>query len=232
MNFLKKWALKSSRKNAAKYFGKTPQDRTLEDYSRIFGADILNNLIKSLNTESVVIDLGAGEGKAVQQLRLLGFKTVLGLDLFAKNQPLIIGDFENLPFKPNGIDAAISCSSLGFYANGRKELINQFKEVKRVLKPGGLLLAVFSASLHQPTKDLSNQRNGKLIFREQYLIDLNLNPDCYKFEVWKYNGSQDKPKIEDTNTVYIRPAELEDLGFAVKAISFNYGLVSILFGKI
>ncbi len=229
MNIFKKWALKSSRKNAEKYFNKTPKDRTLEDYSRIFGADILNNLIKSLTTESVVLDLGAGEGRAVHQLRLLGFKTVLGLDMFATNQPLIVGDFSNLPLKPQSIDAIISCSAMGFYANTRKELLKQFEEVKRVLKPGGLLLAVFSASLDQSTKDLVAQRNGKLVFREQYQIDINNNPNAYKFELWKYNGSQDKPKTDDSNTVFIRLEEIEKVGFNVKAISYNYGLVSVLF---
>lgn len=229
MNFLKRWAYNSTRKTAAKYFDKTPQDRTLEDYAKIFGPDILNILIKSLTTESIVLDLGAGEGRAVQQLRLLGFKTVLGIDLFAKNQPLIVGEFENLPFKPSSIDAAISCSGLGFYANGRKELLKQFEEVKRVLKPGGSLLVVFSASLNQPTKDLAIQRNGKIAYREQYLIDVNQNADAYKFEVWKHNGSQEQPKQEDQNTIYIKPVDTEKLGFLVKAVSYNYGLVSMLF---
>jgi len=234
MNIFRRWRNLIKREYASSYFSKTIQDRTLEDYSRIFSAEILNNVIRNLTTESIVLDLGTGEGLAVQQLRLLGFRTVIGIDLFAKNPSLIVGDFADLPLKPSCVDAAISCVGLGYYASNRKELEKQFKEVRRVLKPNGSLLVIFSSSLNQATKDLVASRVGKIVYQEQYLIDLNLNPKSYIFEVWNYTTSKKDQKPTDLkhalkNTFFIELTDIEKRGFMVKAISYNYGLTSVLF---
>ena len=81
-----------------------------------------------------IIDLGAGDGDAVRQLRALGYDAA-GIDL-APGADVEYGDILSPPFAAGSFDAALS--QCAFLLTGAPELA--FQNTYKLLKAGGRLL--------------------------------------------------------------------------------------------
>lgn len=81
-----------------------------------------------------VLDMGAGDGETVAELKALGF-TAEGLDRNPA-EGVTPGDMTDLPFRSGSFDAVISECSFSVCGDAAAA----FREARRVLCPGGLLL--------------------------------------------------------------------------------------------
>jgi len=115
--------------------------------------DIAMRIVQLTGAETI-LDLGAGRGWAAKYFARLGCR-VVALDVVADDNvglgrarglmdhagvyfDRIIGDGENLPLAPGGFDLVFSAAAL-HHSSHLPELLRQ---VARVLKPGGRLLAI------------------------------------------------------------------------------------------
>ena len=115
-----------------------------------FDRDCLNRLVREAGELGPICDLGCGPGQIARYLHSQGVKT-LGVDLSAnmiveaqRLNPEIHfhqGDMLSLPDADNswGGIAAFYC----FIHIPREQIVNALREMKRVLKPGGILLVAF-----------------------------------------------------------------------------------------
>jgi ubiquinone/menaquinone biosynthesis C-methylase UbiE len=119
-----------------KYFSVWMHNQPPESY-----ASILKYISKE---DSPVLDLGAGEGQAVELLNKLGIEAVgtevskFALKEAKKNgRNVIESDFnDGIPFKDNKFGAVVAL----FVVNYAKDEWNLLKECYRVLRPGGKIL--------------------------------------------------------------------------------------------
>ncbi len=140
----------------------------------------------SIKPDSCILDIGCGGGKAVNELaKSTAFGKVYGIDysedmvqLSKKvNESLIKqgvveithGTVSSLPFSDNMFDLVTAFEAYYFWP----DLINDLKEIKRVLKPGGSFLMV-----NEVYKDSQfEKRNCKWVD----LLDMQIHtPDEYK----------------------------------------------------
>jgi ubiquinone/menaquinone biosynthesis C-methylase UbiE len=107
-------------------------------------------LKKCRKTEGICMDVGCGPASLGVALARMTSLKIFGLDysgeilaLARKNLSsqgmdnridLIEGDIHHIPFRPESADLVVSRGSLGFW----KEQAVAFKEIHRVLKPGGM----------------------------------------------------------------------------------------------
>ena len=115
-----------------------------------FDRDCLNRLVHEAGELGPICDLGCGPGQIARYLHSQGVKT-LGVDLSAnmiveaqRLNPEIHfhqGDMLSLPDADNswGGIAAFYC----IIHIPREQIVNALREMKRVLKPGGILLVAF-----------------------------------------------------------------------------------------
>lgn len=115
-----------------------------------FDRDCLNRLVREAGELGPICDLGCGPGQIARYLHSQGVKT-LGVDLSAnmiveaqRLNPEIHfhqGDMLSLPDADNswGGIAAFYC----IIHIPREQIVNALREMKRVLKPGGILLLAF-----------------------------------------------------------------------------------------
>ena len=115
-----------------------------------FDRDCLNRLVREAGELGPICDLGCGPGQIARYLHSQGVKT-LGVDLSAnmiveaqRLNPEIHfhqGDMLSLPDAGNswGGIAAFYC----IIHIPREQIVNALREMKRVLKPGGILLLAF-----------------------------------------------------------------------------------------
>ena len=115
-----------------------------------FDRDCLNRLVREAGELGPICDLGCGPGQIARYLHSQGVKT-LGVDLSAnmiveaqRLNPEIHfhqGDMLSLPDADNswGGIAAFYC----IIHIPREQIVNALREMKRVLKPGGILLVAF-----------------------------------------------------------------------------------------
>lgn len=86
-----------------------------------------------LNPNSHILDMGAGDGEAVELLRLMGYEA-FGIDRIAAEN-VTAGDMTALPFEDECFDAVIAECSFSVCGDTEKA----FDEAYRVLKPNGFL---------------------------------------------------------------------------------------------
>ena len=102
----------------------------------------LENLVK----DSLVLDVGSGFGRHRTTVEQHG-GTWVGLERFPASSASVLADAEALPFRSNAFDVAIMDAVLEHIP----DVGNAFREVSRVLKPGGLLVgyAAFMECFHE-----------------------------------------------------------------------------------
>ncbi len=94
-----------------------------------------------------VLDLGCGTGIATRELKLYGFKNVTGADKGAKMIQFarkrgggihyIVAPAHKLPFKDGELDVVTAFTAFHWFDDAKS-----VREIKRVLKPGGIFFAV------------------------------------------------------------------------------------------
>jgi len=100
--------------------------------------------IANINSDSFVLEVGCGTGFTTEEIaRRTGEDKVVAVDLTPEqmikaraklgNVNYFLGDAENLPFKDNSFDAAISAGSIEYWPNPQKGI----EEMTRVTKSGG-----------------------------------------------------------------------------------------------
>ncbi|MGD2098408.1 MAG: class I SAM-dependent methyltransferase [Desulfobacterales bacterium] len=140
----------------------------------------------SVESDSCILDIGCGGGKAVKELAMSAINgKVYGIDYsedmvqLSKNVNASLikrgvveikyGTVSSLPFSDNMFDLVTVFESYYFWP----DLINDLKEIKRVLKPGGSLLMVNEVYKDDPFE----RRNTKWV----KLLDMQIHtPDEYK----------------------------------------------------
>ena len=134
--------------------GKEPEARLIGFFKK-YGNEIGNK----------ILDIASGDGRHLVPLAEMGYE-VTGLDFALtglkvteeklKNKGLtanlVQGDFHALPFEPGSFDSAYSTQALN--RNDWEGAKQTFKEVARILKPGGLFfLRVRSSSIGTQPKE-------------------------------------------------------------------------------
>ncbi len=99
--------------------------------------------------DAVILDLFSGRGGAAQALRRMGFRHVVSIDLSptllrAREEPseAFVADCRQLPIASRSIDAATVHGGLHHLPRIPQDLLATLGEVARVLKPGGVFVAV------------------------------------------------------------------------------------------
>lgn len=94
----------------------------------------------------MVIEIGAGDGKVSQILGQLNpFSVITSVDLRKhfipdkNNHQFVLANCENLPLKTSSFDVVVAVRSLHFIKNLEKGL----REIDRILKPGGIFIAIY-----------------------------------------------------------------------------------------
>ncbi|MDD5451561.1 MAG: class I SAM-dependent methyltransferase [Desulfovibrionales bacterium] len=140
----------------------------------------------SIKSDSCVLDIGCGGGKAVKEIASSISKgKVYGID-YSKDMvqlskkvndnlikqgtvEILYGTVSSLPFPDEMFDFVTAIETYYFWPN----LVNDLIEVKRVLKPGAFLLLVHAAY----KDDQFEKRNSKLV----NLLNIKIHtPDEYK----------------------------------------------------
>jgi len=96
--------------------------------------------------QKMVIEIGAGDGKLGELLgRLNPLSIITSIDLRGNfvteqnNHQVVLANCENLPFKNSLFEVVVAVRSLHFIENLEKGL----GEIDRILKPGGIFLAIY-----------------------------------------------------------------------------------------
>jgi len=138
MDFAKSSTLKYYEDSANDYFNKT--------YS-VDLSNIWNRMLTILKTGAIILDLGSGSGRDLRYFHSIGYKTI-GIDYsnplanLAKahsQQPVVVGNAENLPFRDNSIDAVWAIASLLHLP--RASIQNALIEIQRILSNNSLFIA-------------------------------------------------------------------------------------------
>ncbi len=129
-----------------------PETHVFTTIQEHFGNKMLQNL--EIPNGGVVVDIGCFIGEKLWQLKenrdYLGIGVDIAIDSLVVAQDIdkyghkyVAADLEHLPFKNNSVDCVLIFDVIEHLSNQEKG----FKEVSRVLKPGGTFL------LHIPIKD-------------------------------------------------------------------------------
>ncbi len=115
--------------------------KTLKRYSTRLdhGIQFYSNQISASNNRAKVLDLGCGSGDTKNYLATCGMEDIVTLDIDG-NIADIVGDGHTLPFKSSTFDLVISTAVTEHLHNP----FVAYKEIWRVLKQDGLLLATVS----------------------------------------------------------------------------------------
>jgi ubiquinone/menaquinone biosynthesis C-methylase UbiE len=152
------------------------------DYANQMGGhDLHAQLLRWLDLEKHIniLELGCGPGKYVGLLANVGF-TVTGVDPLSfptwgelkkrENIKLLPGVYaEKLPFDDDSFDAVVCLSALLYFENPNVGLL----EMKRVLKPGGLLIVRTVNSLNFYTAFTGNKLDpaSKQLYSPEELLE-------------------------------------------------------------
>lgn len=96
----------------------------------------IDHLLKSVGPEAQILDLGCGTGGTKRYLHSLGFKNVLAVDYYSSGAEYLV-DAHRIPFEASSFDMIITTAIIDAFANQYVA----FREMSRVLKPGGVLIA-------------------------------------------------------------------------------------------
>ncbi len=124
-----------------KYFSKIYDYINPIFYSKQMRELVVN--VAEIKKGDLVLEVGCGTGYTTEEIvRVVGEENVVGVDLTPEqlekavkklNCNFLLGDAENLPFKDNIFDAAISAGSIEYWPNPLRGI----EEMVRVTKSGG-----------------------------------------------------------------------------------------------
>ncbi|MDG1710553.1 MAG: class I SAM-dependent methyltransferase [Schleiferiaceae bacterium] len=117
-------------------FEQDPIVNSKSDPLRHWKTGNLMSLLPEDAEQSILLNLGAGDGSDSEFLRSKNFE-VVSTDLEYNENLDVVADAQNLPFNDNTFDYLVMLSVLEHVTNPQK----LFSEISRVLKPGGKLIA-------------------------------------------------------------------------------------------
>ncbi len=171
--------------------------KTIKDYDYLFRTIYANQKnewlnyinpilekIKSKKHSARILEVGCGIGYLLCQLAEMGFK-VSGIDFSKKaiehipnkNIDVVCGNSKNLPWKSNYFDFVCSMGALEHYTYDVFDLLETFKEIHRVLKPGGIF------AFFIPCYENSNKWNA--IYKSGYHRNTNQYELGWSWIMWK-----------------------------------------------
>lgn len=98
--------------------------------------NFLMNFLKQMKGKRI-LDAGCGEGVIVEELKEKGYE-IYGIDKNYESKYVIRGDIKSTPFKENEFDVVLLLDVLEHLAYD--EQYTALKEIKRILKPSGILI--------------------------------------------------------------------------------------------
>jgi ubiquinone/menaquinone biosynthesis C-methylase UbiE len=150
-------------------------------HTRQFPWPIVKSFVNSLEPNSLVCDVGSGNGKNIYRTDIVHIATDLSVEmctLSSKKADTLQSNVLSLPFKNNTFDAVISIACVHHLSSHerRKKAVT---ECKRILKPNGkLLISLWSESEKYGTGDQFikwNKHNEKRyyhLFNEQEVKEI------------------------------------------------------------
>ena len=122
---------------------------TPDEEERKFVRRLVSAGARSWDTHALILELFCGRGGGTRALNRLGFHRVIGLDLSprllrarANRFDCVVADCRAIPVATASADIAIVQGGLHHLPTIPQDLSTVLKDVARVLRPGGLLVAV------------------------------------------------------------------------------------------
>jgi SAM-dependent methyltransferase len=166
-----------------------------------FDRDLLRRFAESIPAPAAC-DLGCGSGHIAAHLQSLGLE-VLGIDLSpgmveeaGRRYPQVrceVGDMLDLKLEENSLGGIVALYSIIHLP--REKLVEAFREMGRVLKPGGLLLVAF------------HKGHGEL--HEEEELGLPVSFDCTLFEPDEVSRAMEEAGLAVVETTIRRPYKKE-----------------------
>jgi alkylated DNA repair protein alkB family protein 8 len=144
------------------------------------------DFLDSLKTDSIVYDLGCGNGRNMDHgsLKFIGIDNCENFVSICKNKNLSVinSNITKIPLNNNSADAII-CIAVFHHLSSTENRIKSLLEMKRLVKPGGKIL-ISTWSINQPQKTRRTFNNygnnivlwnsyGKLYERYYYIFKLD-----------------------------------------------------------
>jgi ubiquinone/menaquinone biosynthesis C-methylase UbiE len=155
----------------------------------------------TINDDDMILDAGCGGGEAIKLLARHSTKgMIFGIDhseemvklsketnkdLIDRNRVIIYeSSISKLSFSDNTFDLVTAFETYSFWP----DLINDFQEVRRVLKPGGIFIIVHSAYKHESFEERNNYWNkvfGIQIHSPEEINDILMNSQFISIQVFE-----------------------------------------------
>jgi 2-polyprenyl-3-methyl-5-hydroxy-6-metoxy-1,4-benzoquinol methylase len=97
------------------------------------------NYLSKFQRDISVLDIGCGEGVFVEELKKNGFSLVIGIDENYSSDLVLRGSVLSLPFSDRQFDVILILDEIEHISIEKQEIA--VKEIFRVLKPDGILIA-------------------------------------------------------------------------------------------
>ena len=163
-------------KDIEKIYVKDVYNTIATDFSRTRNChwDYVNDFIKSLKSDTTLLDLGCGNGKYLsirEDLNLYALDNCENLIKIVNNKypsvKTFISDVRTTPFETDFFEAVISIAVI-HHLSTTKNRLEMLNEIIRILKPNGIALVTAWATKQTLTKTLT--KSTKISENNDYLI--------------------------------------------------------------
>ena len=130
------------------------------------------NFLDSLKTDSIVYDLGCGNGRNMDHgsLKFIGIDNCESFVSIckSKNLSVINSNITKIPLNNNSADAII-CIAVFHHLSSVENRVQSLLEMKRLIKPGGkILISTWSINQPQKTRRTFNNYGNNIVLWNSY----------------------------------------------------------------
>lgn len=130
------------------------------------------DFLDSLKTDSIVYDLGCGNGRNMDHgsLKFIGIDNCESFVSICKNKNLSVinSNITKIPLNNNSADAII-CIAVFHHLSSMENRIQSLLEMKRLVKPGGkILISTWSINQPQKTRRTFNNYGNNIVLWNSY----------------------------------------------------------------